>query len=112
MRWFADRYFGPDGDRDHPYAAPVRADLAGLPPAYVITAGCDPLCDEGRAYAARLRETGAGAAEEFFPGMFHGFLAFADMLPEATEAMAGLGRAVAATSAHRKNGGAAPGLAG
>ncbi|MDJ1137281.1 alpha/beta hydrolase [Streptomyces iconiensis] len=110
MRWFAEQYFGPDGDRDHPYAAPVRADLTGLPPAHVVTAGCDPLCDEGRAYAARLREFGIGASEGHFPTMFHGFLGFGELLPEAAEAMRGLGEAVAAAGSSRRIGGGDPGL--
>lgn len=110
MRWFAEQYFGPDGDRDHPYAAPVRADLSGLPPAHVVTAGCDPLCDEGRAYATRLRASGVRATEGHFPSMFHGFLGFGELLPEAVEALRGLGEAVAATGSGRKIGGGDPGL--
>lgn len=110
MRWFAEQYFGPEGDRDHPYAAPVRANLTGLPPAHVVTAGCDPLCDEGSAYAARLREHGIRATEDFFPAMFHGFLGFGDLLPEAVEALRGLGEAVAATACGRRIGGGDPGL--
>ena len=110
MRWFAEQHFGPDGDRDHPYAAPVRAALAGMPPAHVITAGCDPLCDEGRSYARRLAEAGATVTEDHRAGMFHGFLGFGDRLPDAAEAMAGLGRAVAETVSDRKIGGGDPGL--
>ncbi|MGW7518992.1 alpha/beta hydrolase [Streptomyces sp. NPDC054796] len=109
VRWFGEQYFGPDGDRDHPYAAPLRADLTGLPPAYVITAGCDPLCDEGGAYAAKLREAGTEASEAYFPGMFHGFFGFGELLAEAREAQRGLGEAVAGTVSGRKIDGETPG---
>jgi acetyl esterase/lipase len=105
MHWFGAQYFGPDGDLTHHYAAPLRADLSGLPPAHVITAGCDPLCDEGRAYAAKLHESGVPVTEAHFPGMFHGFLGVGELLPDASEAMAGLGKVIASTASDRKIGG-------
>jgi acetyl esterase len=98
IRWFGAQYFAAPEDLAHPWAAPLRADPAGLPPAHVVTAGCDPLRDEGQAYAARLREAGVPVTEGRFPGLFHGFLHFAELHPEAGEAMAGIGRAVAATA--------------
>ncbi|MFC4495085.1 alpha/beta hydrolase fold domain-containing protein [Streptomyces ovatisporus] len=102
MRWFGAQYFGPGADLGHPYAAPLRADLRGLPPAHVVTAGCDPLCDEGRLYAAKLAEAGVPVTEAHFPGMFHGFLGVGHLLPDALEAMAGLGKVIAATASDRK----------
>ena len=61
-----------DGD---PYAAPLLADsLEGLPPAIVVLGGCDMLRDEGRAYAARLREEGVEVDEICYPGQPHGFI--------------------------------------
>ncbi|SCK57445.1 alpha/beta hydrolase [Streptomyces sp. WMMB 322] len=102
MRWYGAQYFGPDGDPAHRYAAPLRADLQGLPPAHVITAGCDPLCDEGRDYAAKLSDAGVPVSEAHFPGMFHGFLGVGDLLPDASEAMAGLGKVIASTASNRK----------
>jgi acetyl esterase/lipase len=65
---------GRDIDRE-PYAAPIRTeDLSGLPPALVVLAGCDALRDEGRAYAARLREAGVDVEDVCFAGQPHGFL--------------------------------------
>lgn len=105
MRWFWEQYLGPDGDGTHPYASPLRAGLAGLPPAHIVTAGCDPLCDEGRAYAARLRSAGVAVTEGHHPGMFHGFLGFPQLLREARSALTDVAEAVALTVSDRKNGG-------
>jgi acetyl esterase len=102
MRWFGAQYFGSEGDATHPYAAPLRADLTGLPPAHVVTAGCDPLCDEGRAYAAKLAEAGVPVTEAHFPGMFHGFLGLGELLPDARDALAGMGKVIANVTRDRK----------
>src|SRR5262249_61448393 len=59
MRWFKNHYLKSSGDADDWRASPLRAtSLAGLPPALIITAGFDPLRDEGAAYAARMTEAG------------------------------------------------------
>lgn len=104
LRWFWEQYLGPDGDGGHPYASPLRAgDLAGLPPAYIVTAGCDPLCDEGQAYAQRLRRAGGTVAERHCPGMFHGFFGFSELLDDARDALTGVAEAIASTAKDRKN---------
>jgi acetyl esterase len=75
MRWFWRHYLAREEQGKEPYASPLRAgSLAGLPPALVITAGCDPLRDEGEAYAARLREAGVPATLTRYEGIFHGFI--------------------------------------
>jgi acetyl esterase len=62
------------------YAAPARAeDLAGLPPAYVVTCELDPLRDEGLRYAMRLLEHGVSTELHSYPGTFHG----SGMVPDA-----------------------------
>ena len=62
-------------------ASPARAKtLAGLPPAYVLVAGGDPLRDEGNEYAERLKEAGVPVTYRFFPGQFHGFFTMGKLL--------------------------------
>ncbi|GHB54457.1 hypothetical protein GCM10010331_47590 [Streptomyces xanthochromogenes] len=94
LRWFWAQYLGPGGDGGHPLASPLRAGLAGLAPAYVVTAGCDPLCDEGRAYVRALRAAGVAAVDDHCPGMFHGFVGLADVLPEGRAALTRLAAAI------------------
>jgi acetyl esterase/lipase len=75
MEWFFDHYMPDKASRDDWRLSPLRAkSLGGLPPALVITAGYDPLRDEGRAYAFRLQQEGTQADLAEFGGMLHGFL--------------------------------------
>jgi acetyl esterase/lipase len=94
MTWFGMHYVRTPADADDPRASVLRADLQGLPPAFVITAECDPLRDDGEAYADRLRELGIRASYKRYPGMFHGFMSFSAVLPEAEEAFADAGTAL------------------
>ncbi|MFD4181876.1 alpha/beta hydrolase [Rhodococcus sp. NPDC058514] len=73
MRWYWDQYAA-IADRDHPYASPIRARLAGLPPAVVITGGCDPLCSEGDDYANALAAEGVPVNHRRYDGAIHGFM--------------------------------------
>jgi acetyl esterase len=75
MEWFFDLYTPDKSNRSVWRISPLRAtSLSGLPPALVITAGYDPLRDEGRAYAFRLHQEGTQADLVEFGGMLHGFL--------------------------------------
>jgi len=94
MEWFGRHYVRSEADADEPYASVLRADLHDLPPAFVITAECDPLRDDGEAYAERLRALGIAARYQRYPGMFHGFMGFPGVLPEAAEAFADAGSAL------------------
>jgi acetyl esterase len=73
MQWYWDQYVAVE-DRGHPYASPLRAELAGLPPAVVVTAGCDPLCSEGDAYANALAAEGVPVNHRRYDGAIHGFV--------------------------------------
>jgi len=75
MRWFRAQYLAKEQDAADWRVSPLRApSLAGLPPALVVTAGYDPLRDEGEAYARRLREAGVSVDAVSFGGMIHGFV--------------------------------------
>jgi acetyl esterase len=87
MNWYADRYVPNEDDRADPRASPLRAaQLAGLAPAVIATAGFDPLLDEGRAYAAALRDAGVATTYLEFESLIHGFFALASFSPGARRA--------------------------
>ena len=74
MEWFGECYYGSDVHEANPYAFPlVACSHADLPPATVLTAGFDPLRDEGAAYAEALEEAGVEVEHRNYPGMIHAF---------------------------------------
>ncbi|MGW0177471.1 alpha/beta hydrolase [Rhodococcus sp. NPDC003322] len=76
MQWYWKQYA--PGGADSPLVSPARAEtLAGLPPAVIVTAGRDPLCSEGDAYAARLTSEGVPTTHRRYDDLFHGFMTVA-----------------------------------
>ncbi len=88
MEWFWNHYLAKAEDRTNPYACPAYAkSLAGLPPAFVITAEYDPLRDEGEAYAARLSTEGVSTILKRYEGVTHGFFGMPGLLEKAKVAI-------------------------
>ncbi|CAB3664742.1 Carboxylesterase NlhH [Achromobacter deleyi] len=79
--WFT--YLVNEADGASPYASPLRADLAGLPPATLLICEYDPLRDEGQAYARKLREAGVDARDHLLPGMVHACIHMLGLTPDA-----------------------------
>jgi len=93
MLYFRRHYLPREQDWLDWRASPLLArSLAGLPPALVLTAGFDPLLDEGRAYAERLAGQGVAAAHRNYPDMVHGFITMGRVLDSAGEALADCAR--------------------
>jgi acetyl esterase len=107
MDWFEANYLGSPGDANgqDPRASPLLAkDLSGLAPAIVVTAGFDPLRDEGEEYAEALRAAGTPALLRRFPGFVHGFIGAAGVSRACRDAVveiAGATRAMFASSRGR-----------
>jgi len=88
MRWFFDRYLRSPVDAHNPFAVPLRAgDLGDLPPATVVTAGFDPLRDDGVALAERFESEGTPVEHRHYPAMAHGFCSLADRVDDAEAAL-------------------------
>lgn len=82
MQWFWGHYLGASSIGEAPYATPARAqDHAGLPPALIVTAECDPLRDEGERYGDVLEAAGTTAVVKRLDGMIHGFFWAMGALP-------------------------------
>jgi acetyl esterase len=88
IHWFRSNYLRDDPDIDDWRASPLRAaSLAHLPPACIITAGFDPLLDEGREYAERLHAEGVSTVYECFEGQIHGFITMGSVISAAHHAV-------------------------
>jgi acetyl esterase len=92
MRWFWDNYLRSEVDGANPYASPLRTpELSDLPPATIVTAGFDPLRDEGIAYADRLADAGVAVRHDHHPDQPHGFLSTSESVAAADDALDELG---------------------
>jgi acetyl esterase len=90
MTWFETSYLGSVGGANghDPRASPLLAnDLSGLAPAFVVTAGLDPLRDEGEDYADALRAAGTPVVLRRFPGFIHGFISAAGISRSCRDAL-------------------------
>jgi acetyl esterase/lipase len=87
MDWFMGHYLGPDADPADPRLSPLKAaDLSGLAPAVIATAGFDPLIDQGAAYGQELREAGIATTWRSYDSLCHGFASFTGAVPAADAA--------------------------
>lgn len=95
MDYFWVHYLPRPEEGRHPHASPMRAEsLAGLPPAMLITAECDPIRDQGEAYAERLREAGIPVSVKRYEGAIHVFFNLAGVIDSGKQAIADAGDAL------------------
>jgi acetyl esterase len=94
MQWFWGHYLRVASDGESPLASPILGELAGLPPALVITAECDPIRDQGEAYAARLQAAGVEASVLRYEGAIHVFFNLPGAIDAANQAIADAGAAL------------------
>lgn len=91
MKFYWDVYVSHEADRFNPLAAPLRADLRGMPPVCVLLAELDVLRSEGQALVARLRAAGVDVETQTFAGVVHGFLRATQSVTKARDAVAAAG---------------------
>ena len=95
ISWFFGLYVRTPADRDDWRFAPLKADdVEGVAPAWIGLAECDPLVDEGIAYADKLRAAGVAVDLEIYRGVIHEFIKMGRALPEALAAHADAARAL------------------
>lgn len=95
MEWFRDLYLNGAHEIEDWRASPLRAlDLATLPPAYIATAGCDPLCDDGESYALALEKNNVPVTFRHYPGQMHGFAGMSGFVKAADDVVADIGSAL------------------
>lgn len=100
MRWFRELYLARPEDAVSWRASPLRqTDLGGVAPAFIVTGGCDPLCDEAADYAQRLIAAGIDVTYRFYPGQMHGFVSAGRVIPEGRAASSEIASAVRAAFA-------------
>jgi acetyl esterase len=88
LSWFLDQYVTDDALRSDPDVAPLLADVTSMPPTTLLLGGCDPLFEEGMAYAERLWTAGVPVDLHVYAGQIHGFLTFDEsILPRSREAL-------------------------
>lgn len=92
MRWFRDLYLNSPAEISDWRASPIVAkDVSKLPPAFIAVAGCDPLHDEGVAFAGLLQRNGVAVTLREFPGQMHGFASMSGFLRAADQVISDVG---------------------
>jgi acetyl esterase len=94
--WFFDQYIPRESREDWRFAPLNAPDAEGVAPAWFGLAECDPLVDDGLAYADKLRAAGVAVDLEIYRGVTHEFVKMGRAIPEARQAHADAARAVAA----------------
>ncbi len=95
ISWFFAQYVNTPADRDDWRFAPLNADdVDGVAPAWIGLAECDPVVDEGIAYADKLRAAGVPVALDIYRGVIHEFVKMGRAIPEALQAQADAARAL------------------
>ncbi len=103
MAFFINSYLQDHADPRDPRIWPLlNGDLKQAPPAYIITAGQDPLQDDGTAYAQALDTAGVSVTHKHYPGMIHGFCSMTALSPVALEALEDAARHVGTALRDRK----------
>ncbi len=99
IAWFFDQYIAPEQRRDWRFAPLEADDVEGVAPACVVLAECDPLVDEGIAFADKLRAAGVAVELDLARGVTHDFIKMGRLLPEADASQALIGAALKAAFA-------------
>jgi acetyl esterase len=94
IEYFYGHYVPKLEDRQNPRFSPMLADVTGVAPAWLGLAECDPLVDEGVAYADHLRLSGVPVDLEIYKGMVHSFIQMGRVIPEALTAHMDAARAL------------------
>ncbi len=85
--WFLGHDLPSGHDLRDPEASPLATDFHDLPPVALVTAGFDPLLDEGHTYGEKLKESGVAVSERCGEGMMHGFITSRGLMPQANECL-------------------------
>ncbi len=93
LEYFWKHYVNSPLDGANPYCSPLAAvDHSGLPPAFIVCAEFDPLCDDGRNYASKLKAAGVPVTFRLYKGMIHGFLWMAGVMDQSKALIDEIGR--------------------
>jgi len=103
IAWFFDQYIAHEERRDWRFAPLEADDVDGVAPACVVLAECDPLVDEGLAYADKLRAAGVPVELDLVRGVTHDFIKMGRVLPEAGTSQALIGAALKTAFAAQSN---------